>query len=203
MGDAAIQQVQRLQRITLGWMGIEAAGSLIAAWMGGSVTLLAFGGDGAIELISATVVLWRFRSSAQRQREENERDEHCAARTTGVLLILLAAYVVVIATINLLGHGAPEPSYVGIAILAVATVLMPLLARAKRRLSAATGSAALRADAGESILCAYLSLIGLAGPAMNALWRVPWADSSAALAITPLIVREARQALRGEACDHC
>jgi divalent metal cation (Fe/Co/Zn/Cd) transporter len=104
--------------------------------------------------------------------------------------------------LKLVGHGESRPSYLGIAILAAAAVFMPLLARAKRRLSAATGSAALRADAAESSVCGYLSLIALAGLAINAVWSVTWADPVAALAITPIILWEAREALRGKPC-HC
>ena len=80
---------------------------------------------------------------------------------------------------------------------------MPVLAREKRRLSALTGSAALRADAAESALCAYLSIIALAGIAAHAIWHIAWADPVAALAITPFIVYEAREAMRGKACGCC
>jgi divalent metal cation (Fe/Co/Zn/Cd) transporter len=197
-----LNRVQRIQIVTIAWMVVEAAGSLTAAWMAGSAALLAFGGDSAIELISAVVVLWRFRSSSG-SSAANEREEKLAARVTGGLLIALAAYVAAVSVLKLLGHGEPKPSYLGMAILAVAAVFMPLLARAKRRLSAATGSAALRADAAESGVCGYLSLIALAGLAINAIWGVAWADPAAALAITPIILWEARKALRGEPCQCC
>jgi hypothetical protein len=84
-----------------------------------------------------------------------------------------------------------------------AAVVMPWLAKAKRRLSAATGSAALRADATQSALCAYLSLIGLAGLAINAIWHIKWADPIAALAVLPLIIWEGREAMRGKTCGCC
>ena len=80
---------------------------------------------------------------------------------------------------------------------------MPWLAKQKRRLSAATGSAALKADAAQSALCAYLSLIALAGLAINAIWHVKWADPVAALAVLPLIVWEGQEAMRGKACRCC
>jgi len=67
----------------------------------------------------------------------------------------------------------------------------------------ATGSAALRADAAQSVLCAYLSLIALVGLAINAIWTVKWADPVAALAVLPLIVWEGREAMRGKTCDCC
>lgn len=195
---SAIRRVQRLQVVTIVWMTIEAGGSLGAAWAAGSAALLAFGGDSAIELLSASVVLWRFRVPGTR-----ERDEKWAARITGILLIVLSAYVVAVSVMKLLGHGEPQPSYLGIAILAAAAAFMPWLAHAKRELSAPTGSAALRADAAQSGLCGYLSLIALAGLAVNAIWRIHWADPAAALAITPLILWEAKEALSGKPCDCC
>jgi len=176
-------------------MSAEAVVSLFIAWRARSPALLAFGGDSAIELVSAVVVLWRFRANAA--QEESER---LATRIAGVLLFSLAACVVAVSVMALLGYSQPKPTFLGIAILVAAAVVMPWLAKQKRRLSATTGSAALRADAAQSALCAYLSLIALAGLAVNAIWHVKWADPIAALAVLPLIVREGREALRGKAC---
>ncbi len=173
--------------------------SLFAAWRAHSPALLAFGGDSAIELFSAVVVLWRFRASAAAHGDAERR----AARLVGALLFALAAYVVVTSVTSLLGYSEPKPTFLGIAILVAAAVVMPLLAKEKRRLSGATGSAALRADAAQSALCAYLSLIALAGLAINAIWHVKWADPSAALAVLPLIVWEGREAMCGKACGCC
>jgi hypothetical protein len=97
-----------------------------------------------------------------------------------------------------LGYIEPKPTFLGIAILVAAAAVMPWLAKEKRRLSATTGSAALRADAAQSALCAYLSLIALAGLAINAIWHVKWADPTAALGVLPLIVREGREAMLGK-----
>ena len=84
-----------------------------------------------------------------------------------------------------------------------AAAVMPWLAREKRRLSGATGSATLRADAAQSALCACLSLIALAGLAINAIWHVKWADPISALAVLPLIVWEGWEAMRGKGCGCC
>ena len=104
---------------------------------------------------------------------------------------------------SLFGYSEPKPSYLGMAVLVGATIIMPVLAKEKRRLSTLTGSAALRADAAESALCAYLSIIALMGLVVHAIWHIAWADPAAALAITPLIAIEAREALRGKACGCC
>jgi divalent metal cation (Fe/Co/Zn/Cd) transporter len=178
-------------------MIVEAVLSLWAAWMARSPALAAFGGDSAVELFSAVVVFWRFRAHAP---EEAERR---AARIAGGLLFALAAYVLFASTMSLLGYSEPQTSYLGVAVLVIAAFLMPRLAREKRRLSALTGSAALRADAAESALCAYLSVIALIGLTVHAIWQIRWADPLAALAITPLIVYEAREAIRGNPCGCC
>jgi len=177
---------------------VEAAVSLAAAWMARSPALLAFGGDSAIELLSAIVVLWRFRGHG-----DPEQSEKHAARIAGVLLFMLAAYVAVVSALTLLGYSEPKTTYLGIAILVAATAIMPWLAKEKRKLSAITGSAALRADAAESALCAYLALVALVGLGINAILHFRWADPIAALVIVPLILREGWEAMRGKACGCC
>ena len=191
----ALRRIRRVQALTIAWMSVEALVSLFAAWRARSPALLAFGGDSAIELFSAVVVLWRFRAS-----DTHEDVEKLAARVAGILLFALAAYVAVTSVTSLLGSSEPKPSLLGMTILVVAAAAMPWLAKEKRRLSAATCSAALRADAAQSALCAYLSLIALAGLAINAIWHVKWADPIAALAILPLIVWEGREAMLGKVC---
>jgi divalent metal cation (Fe/Co/Zn/Cd) transporter len=193
----AIRRIRRVQTVTIAWMSVEAVVSLFAAWRARSPALLAFGGDSAIELFSAAVVLWRFRTTA------HENAESQAARIAGALLFALAAFVAVTSVTSLLGYSEPEPTLLGIAILVAAAAVMPWLAKEKRRLSGATGSAALRADAAQSAVCAYLSLIALAGLAMNMIWHAKWADPVSALAILPLIVWEGREAMRGNSCGCC
>jgi Cation efflux family len=148
--------------------------SLFAAWHARSPALLAFGGGSVIELASAVVVLWRFHGNAAREHAERR-----AALTD------LAACVVAASGMALLGYSEPKPTLLGIAVLIAAAVFMPLLVREKRRLSAQTGSAALRADAIESALCGYLSLIALLGLLTNTVWHIRWADPAAALLTFP------------------
>jgi divalent metal cation (Fe/Co/Zn/Cd) transporter len=177
-------------------MTVEAVVSLFTSWKARSPALLAFGGDSAIELFSAVVVLWRFRAAHQDV-------EKGTARVAGALLFALALYVAVNSALSLRGYSEPRPSLAGIAILVASLAVMPWFAKEKRRLSAATGSATLRADAAQSALCAYLSFIALVGLAVNAIWHVAWADPVAALFIIPLVLREGRQAIRGRPCECC
>jgi divalent metal cation (Fe/Co/Zn/Cd) transporter len=179
-------------------MSVEAGVSLSAAWIARSPALLAFGGDSMIELLSAAVVLWRFGS-----RAVQESTERRASRIAGALLFVLAIFVVGASGLTLLGHGEPQPTYLGIVILVAAASIMPWLAKEKRRLSSATGSASLRADSAQSALCGYLSLIALVGLGLNAIWHITWADPLAALVVVPLIVWEGREAIRGKPCGCC
>src|SRR5438105_10445389 len=110
-----VRRAQRLQLLTIIWMTAEAIVALASAWIARSPALLAFGGDSAIELLSAIVVLWRFRAHA-----DQEQSEKRAARIAGVLLFVLAAYVVVVSALTLLGYSEPKTTYVGIAVLVAA-----------------------------------------------------------------------------------
>ncbi len=192
-----LTQIRRIQTITIAWMCVETGLSLWAAFTARSPALSAFGGDSAVELMSAAVVLWRFRCHA------SEHAEQQATRIAGGLLFALIVCVVVASAVSLSGYSEPKPSYLGMVVLVGAAIIMPVLAKEKRRLSALTGSTALRADAAESALCAYLSIIALVGLVVHAIWHIAWADPVAALIITPLIAREAREALRGKACRCC
>ena len=190
------RRIRWVQIATIAWMIAETAASLFAAWQAHSPALLAFGGDSAIELLSGAIVLWGFRSHATRALTARYVD-----RLDGPLLFTLAAYVVTISALTLAGHREPKRTILGIAILIAAAIIMPLLAREKRKLSAVTGSAALRADAVQSGTCADLSAIALVGQAANAIWHVTWADPVAAFAIVPYVVWEGREAMQGKACE--
>jgi divalent metal cation (Fe/Co/Zn/Cd) transporter len=184
-------RVAWLQYITIGWMVVECALSVIAAVQAHSVALLAFGLDSLIELLSATVVLLQFLPRFPLQKAHAER-------AAAILLYLLAGAVVLIA---LLAYGAPmETSCLGIGVTAAALVVMPVLAWLKRRDARAVNDRALAADAMQSATCAYLAAVTLAGLVVFALWRIAWVDTVAALAAVPVLVIEGRRAWRGEAC---
>ncbi len=196
MEVARYAQVRRVQFISVAWMTVEVLVSLAAALRAQSIALLAFGGDSVIELASALVVLFRFNGSGLSER--------VAARTAAVLLYLLAAFIVLASVLSLLGLWlAPKPSYLGIAFLAAAGVVMPWLARQKRQLAAENSSSALAADATQSAVCGWLSWIALAGLSCNALFGIGWADEIAALMLVPLVVKEGNSAWQEKACRCC
>jgi len=180
-----------LQFITIAWMIIECALSLIAAVQAHSVALLAFGSDSLIELLSASVVLLQFLPRFPLQKEHAER-------AAAVLLYLLAGAVVVIAFLSY--HGPMETSCLGMGITAAALVAMPVLAWFKRRHARAANDRALAADAVQSATCAYLAAVTLAGLVIFAVWHIAWVDTVAALLAVPVLIVEGRRAWRGEAC---
>ncbi|MEO6964959.1 MAG: cation transporter [Acidobacteriaceae bacterium] len=185
-----------LQVITLTWMLVECAVSLYAAYTARSAALLAFGSDSLVELLSATVVLLAVVPSFSLTKTS-------ATRLSGILLFVLAGVVALLAIIALARSIPAETSYSGIAITVASLIVMPILALAKRRIARATENHALAADAVQSATCAYLAAITLAGLAVNAVFRIHWIDSLAALAALPILFVEGQRTLRGEDCGCC
>ena len=186
--------VRQLQLLTVGWMSVELCVALFTGIRVRSVALTAFGADSGIELLSACVVLWRFTSGSVSERR--------AARISGVLLYVLAAYILVTSGLSLVNPRLqPEPTVLGIGLLIAAAIIMPLLGRAKKRLAGQTGSRALDADAAQSNICAYMSWIALAGLLVNFFFHLAWADSVAALLLLPIVLKEAGEASKGDVCE--
>lgn len=198
MRAAAAQAGRRLEVFTILWNLGEAAVAVAAGAAAESIALIGFGIDSLIESTSGTVLLWRLRS-----HRRDERRERTALRWVGASFLLLAGYVGFEAVRALARHEAPEASVAGIALAALSLVVMPVLARAKRRVAARLESRALRADARQTDLCTFLSAITLGGLGLNAALGWWWADPVAALAMVPIILREGVLALRGEVCDDC
>lgn len=191
----------RLEYASLGWNVVEGVVAVAAALAAGSVALLGFGLDSFVESASALVLLWRLHAEATvRDRAAIERLDRRAHRLVGVTLFLLAAWVAFDAVRTLWARERPEASVPGLAITALSVVLMPLLARAKRRAAAALESRALAADAFQTTACWWLSVVTLAGIGLNAAIGWWWADPVAALAMTFFLAREGREAWRGEDC---
>ncbi len=188
---------------TVVWNVVEGVVAVSAGALSGSVALVGFGVDSFIETSSGAVVVWRFARELRGMPPAGvEHVERRASRLAGTLLLALAAYLVVDGGRRLLGFGGrAEETLVGIVLTAVSLAVMPLLGWAKLRTARALDSRALRADAWETITCAWLSLTTLAGLLLNALFGWDWADPLAALVLVPLIAREGVEACRGESED--
>jgi divalent metal cation (Fe/Co/Zn/Cd) transporter len=189
-----VRRGKRLEQLTILWNCLEGLIAVGAGVAAGSVALVGFGIDSVIEVSSGVAVLWRLHGDHEPEREKR------ALRMVGVSFIALAIYVGFDAVSTLWLREAPERSLTGIVLAVLSLAVMPLLARAKRRVAGRLGSAAMTADAKQTELCAYLSAILLGGLLMNALFGIWWADPVSALVMVPIIGREGVEALRGKGC---
>jgi divalent metal cation (Fe/Co/Zn/Cd) transporter len=178
------------------YMAVEGGIALAAGVAAGSIALVGFGLDSAIEGFASLVIVWRFTGS----RLFSDHAEQRAQRLVAIQFFILAPYIGVQAIRDLAGTGRPGASWVGIGLAAGSIVLMPLLGIAKQRIGRRMGSIATQGEGAQNLLCAYMAgalLVGLAGNALLGLW---WLDPVAALAIAVLAVRECVEAWRGESC---
>lgn len=206
--DRDLQIALWLTYITLAWMSVEGAASLLLGWASKSLLLEAFGIDSVVELFSAAVLLWRLQVEAAGRASEDriQKVEDRAARLVGCSLYLLILYITANSAYGLFiarRMTDTHESVWGILIGVVAKVGMPILAGYKLKVAARLNSRALRADAIESITCGYLSIVLMVGLAATRLFGWWWLDSVAALALIPFLLREARAAVRGEDCCGC
>lgn len=199
---ALIRRGQFLSRMTLAYNTLEGVAAIATGVMAGSIALVGFGIDSVIEVVSSAAALWRLR--ADEHEQHRERAERVSLRIIGACFLALALYIAVDAGHSLWSHEVPSRTWPGIIVAALSVLVMPLLVRAKRRVARGLGSRALEADASQTNLCAYLSGIVLVGLALNAAFGWWWADPVAGLAMTPIIVKEGLEGLRGEEpCDDC
>ncbi len=192
--ESNLRKALWLEYFTIGWNVFEALVAVAAGAVAGSIALIGFGIDSSIEALAATVVIWQLRDRSSQERERR------ALKLIAITFFLLAGYVVVESMRDLLTQAEPESSVPGIVLAVVSLIVMPSLGFAKKRLAHRLGSTVLRADAAESILCAWLSLILLVGLVLNAIVGWWWADPLAALGIAWLAVHEGREAWEAE--DH-
>jgi divalent metal cation (Fe/Co/Zn/Cd) transporter len=198
----SLAHAQRLAAFTVAWNLAEGAIAIAAAVAAGSRALIGFGLDSAVESISATVLLWRL-GAERRDPDRADAVERVATRAIGVSFVLTAAFVAYDATRSLASGDQPDTTAVGIVLTAVSLIVMPVLARRKRRVATALGSRAAHADSAQTVACAWLSAVVLVGLALNAALGWWWADPIAALGVVVLLISEAREALAAERLDDC
>ncbi|CAM4094298.1 cation diffusion facilitator family transporter [Mycobacterium basiliense] len=192
----AARRARLLSWISLGYMATEGLVAIVAAVVAGSVALLGFGLDSAIEGAASVIVIWRFTGT----RTLSPTVEKRAQKAVAVTFFLLAPYIAYDAVTALTARDRPQTSWVGIALAITSMIVMPLLGRAKRHLGARLGSATTSGEGTQNLLCAYLAgavLVGLLG---NALWGWWWLDPVVALAIAVLAVWEGTKTWRGDEC---
>ena len=189
---------RRLQYLTIAWNSAECAVALGAGFLSGSIALVGFGFDSAIEVASSLAAVWRLARDPDPERRE--RAERRTLRIIGACFLLLAAYVLYEAVEALWARQAPERSIVGIVLATLSLGAMPALAHFKRRIARRLDSGALEAETRQTEICAWLSAILLVGLGLNAWAGWWWADPVAALGMVPLIAWEGGQALSGRTC---
>lgn len=201
--DAVLRRGRVLNRLSLAYNSVEAVVAVLAGLAAGSIALVGFGFDSAIEVTATLAATWRL--AADGDVAARERAERISLRVIGASFLALAAYVAVESTGALLRREQPEASPLGLALALVSVTLMPFLARAKKDVARRLGSGALAAEAQQTTLCSWLSAILLAGLGLNALLGWWWADPVAALAMVPIIAREGWDGVRGVSdcgCGH-
>lgn len=193
-----VRRGQWLEYFTIAYNGAEGLVSIVAGLIAGSVSLVGFGLDSAIEVTSGAALLWRLHDDLDPSRREQV--ERTTLRIVGGCFVALALYIAHESGSTLIGHEIPERSIPGIIVAAASVVIMPLLARAKRRVAAGIGSGAMNADSKQADFCTYLSAILLVGLLLNALFGWWWADPVAGLVMVPIIAKEGVDGLQGRAC---
>lgn len=192
---ALVRRGLLINYFTIGYNVVEAVVAIAAGVVSGSVALVSFGADSAIEVTSSLAAHWRLRADLDAARRQHA--ERLTHRIIGWCFLALALYVTVESVGTLVQRDAPEASAAGLAILILSVIVMPVVARESRKVARALGSRALEADSSQTSLCAYLSAIALAGVGLNAALGWWWADPLAALAMVPIIAREGVEGVRG------
>jgi divalent metal cation (Fe/Co/Zn/Cd) transporter len=185
-----------LASLSLLWLGIEGAVGVVAGILAGSIALVAFGLDSAIEGLASVVVLWRFTGT----RTVSPVAERQAQKWVAISFYLLAPYVAAEAIENLIEGTAAETSWIGIGLTAATVVLCPLLGITKQRIGVRLGSRATYGEGTQNVLCAILAGAVLVGLAANTLFGLWWLDPTIALVIALVCVREGYKAWQGEPC---
>lgn len=200
--EAAVARARLLNRVSLGWNGVEGIVAVLAGVAAGSVSLIGFGIDSGIEVAAALILFWRLRQ--ERRSGCMLGYDRTAVRLIALAFAALAAYVWVDAVRDLLGRARPEASVPGLAVAVASVLLMPRLARAKRALAPALGSQAVSADAQQTSLCALLSAVLILGVGLNIVFGWWWADPVAALVIGALALEAGRRVWRSDSlADTC
>ena len=200
--EVYVRRGERLEYFTIGYNTLEGVTSIVAGLIARSVSLVGFGLDSLIEVTSGAALLWRLHHDLDLSRREQV--ERAALRTVGACFIALALYILYESGSMLIRHVPPKRSIFGIVIASISVIVMPLLARAKRRVARQIGSGAMHADSKQADFCSYLSATLLGGLLLNAMLGWWWMDPAAGLVMVPIIGKEGIGGLRAETCcDRC
>jgi divalent metal cation (Fe/Co/Zn/Cd) transporter len=193
--DKLLRRALALSILSIVVSGIAGGAATVVGLGSGSLSLLGFGFDAAIDSVASLALVWRFSIEA-REPLRAERVERIAEGIVGMTLIVLAAYLGLSAIRALVTASHPEPTVVGTALLVFSVVALPPLALAKNRVAQTLASGALRADSILTGVAALLALIGLVAVGMSQAFGVTWADAVGGLVGAAILIREGSGALR-------
>jgi divalent metal cation (Fe/Co/Zn/Cd) transporter len=174
--------------------GVAGGTAVVVALSSGSLSLLGFGFDAAIDSAASVALVWRF-SIEKREPHRAERVEQVAERIVGVVLLVLAGYLAISAVRALTSAAHPTPTIFGTILLLFSVAVLPPLAIAKYRVASTLASRALRADSILTGIAAFLALIGLVSLGLSEAFGATWADAVGALVVAALLAREGVGAL--------
>jgi divalent metal cation (Fe/Co/Zn/Cd) transporter len=189
-------RVRLLSWASLAYMTLEGGIAILAGVLAGSIALIGFGLDSAIEGFASAIIVWRFTG----HRIFSHAAETRAQKLVAIQFFLLAPYVGFESVRALISGEHADVSRLGIALSVSSLMVMPYLGIAKQRLAEQLGSPATKGEGRQNVLCAYLAgalLLGLLGNALFGAW---WLDPVVGLLIAALAVKEGREAWRGEGC---
>ncbi len=193
-----VRRGRKLEYFTIAYNSLEGLIAVFSGFFAGSIALIGFGFDSAIEVTSGGMLLWRLYADVNESLRE--RAERLSLRIVGICFLALALYIGYDSIALLVRQRAPQRSIPGIVLALASLIVMPLLAHAKRKVARDMGSAAMKADATQTEFCTWLSAILLAGLVLNALFGWWWADPVAGLVMVPIIAREGVEGVRGDRC---
>ena len=185
-----------LSWLSLGWMTLEGGLAIFAGILAGSIALVGFGIDSAIEGFASAIIVWRFTGN----RIFSQTAERRAQKLVAIQFFVLAPYVGFESVKALIEGERPETSVLGIALSASSLVIMPYLGIAKQRLAEQLGSAATKGEGRQNMLCAYLAGALLLGLLSNTLFGAWWLDPTVGLLIAAVAIKEGIEAWQGEGC---
>ena len=190
-----VKRGRKLEYFTIAYNSLEGLIAIVAGLFAGSIALIGFGFDSVIEVTSGGMLLWRLYADVNESLRER-----LSLRIVGFCFLELALYISYDSIALLVRQRAPERSVPGMMLAFASLIVMPLLARAKRKVARDIGSAAMKADATQTEFCTWLSAILLGGLVLNAFFGWWWADPVAGLVMVPIIAKEGVEGLRS---DHC
>lgn len=184
-----------------------------------SKSLLFFGIQSLVEVLSAILVVYRFRCIAKpgdeirtRLSPQNLRLEKYATFGIGLLFIILAATTFATSSVALSKHEHPDTAIPSLIISASALALMIVIWLPKVYLYKRLNSSTMKAEADCSLACIALTLVLLGGSVIYRFWKGGWwVDSAVALVFGLYFAKEGIEMVRwtrhpefnGGCCNTC